>query len=211
MTIVTAPDLSKKSARNDSVIIQQFESNTNANVSTKLVKVVVPQTTISSSAPSSSIKMLSSGDGLASALRIPTKIQLTKPLYVPSTKNDKTSLISSTPTHSISHEQQNLLLSSSTGVFDIAADITEKQKQTIVDYHSSATLPPTPPPPVIDNNSSNIRQVLSHKSNNQIEEKQKINEIPTIVVKSKRRVINLSFLSITLLVLSEHDKELEKY
>ncbi|CAF3341930.1 unnamed protein product [Rotaria sp. Silwood1] len=189
MTIVTTPDLSKKSTRTDNVIIQQFDGNINSNSSTKLVKLVVPQSTISSS---SSIKMLSSGDGLASALRIPTKIQLTKTLYVPSTKNDKTtSLSSSTSTHSINHEQQPFLPSSSisTTLLDIPIDMTEKQppqqqQQSDVDYHSSTTLPPTPPPPVIDNNNSNVRNVLSHTSNKHKEEQEKNNEIPTIIIKA---------------------------
>ncbi|CAF2473836.1 unnamed protein product [Rotaria sp. Silwood2] len=188
MTIVTTPDLSKKSARTDNVIIQQLDGNINSNSSTKLVKLVVPQSTISSS--SSSIKMLSSGDGLASALRIPTKIQLTKTLYVPSARNDKTaSLISSTSTHSINHEQQTFLpssSSSSTTLLDIPIDMTEKQQQqqSRVDYHSSTTLPPTPPPPVIDNNNSNVRNVLSHTSNNHKEEQGKNNETPTIIIKA---------------------------
>ncbi|CAF3561581.1 unnamed protein product [Rotaria sordida] len=178
MTIVTTPDLSKKSTRTDNVIIQQLDGNINSNSSTKLVKLVVPQSTISSS---SSIKMLSSGDGLASALRIPTKIQLTKPLYVQSTKNEKTS------THSINHHEQQICLSSSTTSLDIPIDMTEKQQQqSVVDYNSSTTLPPTPPPPVIDNNnnSSNVRNVLSHTSNNQKQEQEKNNEIPTIIIKA---------------------------
>jgi hypothetical protein len=124
MTIVTTPDLSKKSLIKDNVIIQQIDGN--SNNSTKLVKVVGSQSTIASS----SIKMLSSGDGgVASALRVPTKIQLTKTLFVSSAKpvDQNSSLISSTSNQSINEESN-------------------------VDYHSSTALPPTPPPPVIDNN-----------------------------------------------------------
>ncbi|CAF3317736.1 unnamed protein product [Rotaria socialis] len=188
MTIVTATDLSKKSARTESVIIQQHDGNIHPNSSTKLVKVVVPQAAISPSIPP--IKMLSSGDGLASALRIPTKIQLTKPLFVSSTKNDKTSsLFSSTSTHSINHRQQTLLHSSSTSSLDIPIDMREKQQQTVVDYHSSTTLPPTPPPPVIDNNNnSNVRTGLSHRSKSQIEGKQKSNEISTMIIKGSEDI-----------------------
>ncbi|CAF0777524.1 unnamed protein product [Adineta steineri] len=153
MTIVKTPDLSKKSIRTDNVIIQQSDGNINSNPSTKLVKLVVPQTTTISS--SSSIKMLSSGDGLASALRIPAKIQLTKTLFVSSVKNDETSsLISSA----------NLL------------DIQD----------NTPTLPPTPPPPVIDNTNSNIRNVLSHHTSNN--QQQKINEITTIDSKAIEEV-----------------------
>ncbi|CAM4740698.1 unnamed protein product [Rotaria magnacalcarata] len=182
MTIVTATDLSKKSARTESVIIQQYDGNIHPNSSTKLVKVVVPQTAISPSVPP--IKMLSSGDGLASALRIPTKIQLTKPLCVSSTKNDKISSFFSSPsTHSINHRPQTLLPSSSTSLLDIPIDMTEKQQQSVVDYHSSTALPPTPPPPVIDNNNSNVRTGLSYRSKSQIEGKQKSNEISTMIIK----------------------------
>ncbi len=169
MTIVTAPDLTKKSVRTDNVIIPQIDVNLNPNSSTKLVKLVVPPSTISSS---SSIKMLSNGDGLASALRVPTKIQLTKPLLISPGINDKTSsLISST---SINQEQLTLSPSSTT-LLDIPIDMTDKQSQSNIDYHSSTTLPPTPPPPVIDNTNSNIRNVKSHTSNNSQEEQQQNN------------------------------------
>jgi hypothetical protein len=154
MTIVTTPDLSNKSMIKDNLI------NINSNSSTKLVKLVVPQSTTTTS---SSIKMLSSGDGLASALRVPTKIQLTKTLFVSSTKNDKnSSLISS------NHSEQLTFSPTSTTLLDVPIDITEKQ-QSVVDYHSSTTLPPTPPPPVIDNANSNVRKI-----NNQQE---KLNDI----------------------------------
>ncbi|UJR33760.1 hypothetical protein I4U23_021187 [Adineta vaga] len=148
MTIVkTTSELSKKSLRKDNVIIQQLDGNLNSNSSTKLVKLVVPQAT-----NSSSIKMLSSGDGLASALRIPTKIQLTKTLFVSSAKTEKSSsVISST---SLRHNQ--LILSSSLATNLL--DITDNQS-SMTDYHSSTTLPPTPPPPVIDNTNSNLRNV----------------------------------------------------
>jgi hypothetical protein len=73
--ILTSSDLTKKSQRPDNnVIIQQTDGK--SNIEPKLVKLVVPQSINSSS----SIKMLSNGDGLSSALRIPTKIQLTKTL-----------------------------------------------------------------------------------------------------------------------------------
>jgi hypothetical protein len=68
--------------------------------------------------------MLSNGDGLSSALRIPTKIQLTKTLSVSSAQNENNSFLNST--------------SSS------MTDITEKP-QTALDY------PLTPPPIIIDN------------------------------------------------------------
>jgi len=169
MTIVTTPDLSNKSMIKDNLI------NINSNSSTKLVKLVVPQSTAATTS-SSSIKMLSSGDGLASALRVPTKIQLTKTLFVSSTKNDKnSSLISSI------HQEQLTFSPSSTTLLDIPIDITEKQQQeqqSVVDYHSSTRLPPTPPPPVIDNTNSNVR-----KTNNQEEEEK--NQISTINIKSK--------------------------
>jgi hypothetical protein len=170
MTIVTTPNLSKKSMRTDTnVIVQQFDGNINP----KLVKLVVPQSTNSSS----SIKMLSSGDGLASALRVPTKIQLTKTSLVSSIQNEKiSSLISST---SINQEQ-------STSSFDIPIDMTEKQ-QSGTDYHSSTTLPLTPPPPVIDNTNPNV---LSRSSNQQ-EEQEKINDISTINTKGMRKTNDL--------------------
>lgn len=178
MAIVTAPDLSKKSLRTDNVIIQQLDGNLNANSSTKLVKLVVPQSTIPTPS-ASSIKMLSSGDGLASALRIPTKIHLTKTSIVSSTNNESNaSIISST--HSMSHEQQTFSPSASaTSLIDIPVDVTEKQQSS--DYHSSTTLPPTPPPPVIDNTDSNIRNVLSQNLNNPKEEQEKSNEVPKII------------------------------
>ena len=133
MTIVTAPDLPKKSMVKDNVIIQQFDGN--CTNSTKLVKLVVPQT----AAASSSIKMLSSNDGYASALRVPTVIQLTKP--------------SSTKT-------EPLISSSSNILSDVSLDIIDKQ-QSVVDYRSSTSLPPTPPPPVIDRTNSNNQQTTS--------------------------------------------------
>ncbi len=174
MTIVTTPDLSKKSLIKDNVIIQQLDGNINSNSSTKLVKLVVPQST------TPSIKMLSSGDGFASALRVPTKIQLTKTLILSSTKNDKnSSLISSTLNHTISPEQ--LTHSPSSNILpDVPIDMTEKQQQSVVDYHPSTALPPTPPPPVIDNINSNVCT-----TNNQQKEQEKINEISTINIQSK--------------------------
>jgi hypothetical protein len=175
MTIVTTPDLSKNSMRTDNVIIQQTDGTLNPNSSTKLVKLVVPPSTATAS---SSIKMLSSGDSLASALRVPAKIQLTKPLFVSSGKTNKScsSLISS-----ITTQQQFTLSPSSltTTLLDIPIDMTDKQESNN-DYQSSTTLPPTPPPPVIDNTNSNIRNVLSHTSISQLEEQQKINEISTV-------------------------------
>jgi len=152
MTIVTTP----KSMIKDNVIIQQLDGN--SNNSTKLVKVVGPKSAIASS----SIKMLSSGDGgVASALRVPTKIQLTKTLFVSSTKSvdQNSSLISSTSNQSINEELNNLI----------------EQPKSNVNYHSSNTLPPTPPPPVIDN--SNVRT-----TNNQ---QQQTKDISIINIKSK--------------------------
>ncbi len=162
MTIVTTPDLSKKSLIKDNVIIQQIDGN--SNNSTKLVKVVGSQSTIASS----SIKMLSSGDGgVASALRVPTKIQLTKTLFVSSAKaaDQNSSLISSTSNQSINEESNNLS--------DIPIDILDRSKSN-VDYHSSTALPPTPPPPVIDTN--------ARTTNN---EQEKTKEISTINIKGK--------------------------
>ncbi|CAF0725056.1 unnamed protein product [Adineta ricciae] len=142
-------ELSKKSLRKDNVIIQQYDTNINSNSSTKLVKLIVPQTTNSLSP---SIKMLSSGDGLASALRIPTKIQLTKPLHVSSTRPEKSSaLISSANAH---QDQLILSPSSATNLLDVP-----DQQSVLGDYHSPTALPPTPPPPVIDNTNSNLRNV----------------------------------------------------
>lgn len=136
MTIVTASDLSKKSMVKDNVIIQQFDGN--CTNSTKLVKLVVPQT----AAASSSIKMLSSNDGYASALRVPTVIQLTKTSF---TKTEPNS---------------SLISSSSNILSDVSLDIIDKQ-QSAVDYRSSTSLPPTPPPPVIDRMNSNNQQTTS--------------------------------------------------
>jgi hypothetical protein len=155
MTIVTTP----KSMIKDNVIIQQLDGN--SNNSTKLVKVVGPKSAIASS----SIKMLSSGDGgVASALRVPTKIQLTKTLFVSSTKSvdQNSSLISSTSNQSINEESLTL------------NNLIEQPKSN-VNYHSSNTLPPTPPPPVIDN--SNVRT-----TNNQ---QQQTKDISIINIKSK--------------------------
>ena len=186
MTIVTTPDLSKKSMRTDNVIIQQIDGNINSNSSTKLVKLVGPPSN------SSSIKMLSNADGLASALRVPTKIQLTKTLFVSSETNDKTSLISSTSTHAINQEQLTLSPSSSTILLDIPIDLTDKQSQSSIDYQSTTTLPPTPPPPVIDNTSSNSQNVLSHT---QQEEQQNLTENSTDKGMKKEKQF-LSFRSV---------------
>lgn len=159
MTIVkNNSELSKKSLRNDNVIIQQYDANINSNSSAKLVKLVVPQTTNSLSP---SIKMLSSGDGLASALRIPTKIQLTKPLLVSSSRTEKSSsLISSTHIH---QDQLILSPSSSANLLDVP-----DQQSVLGEYHSPTALPLTPPPPVIDNTNSNLRNVsdTSRKKSN---------------------------------------------
>jgi hypothetical protein len=149
MTIVTSPDLSKKSMIKDNVIIQQFDGN--SNNSTKVVKLVVPQS-------SSSIKMLSSNDGLASALRVPTKIQLTKTLLLSSTKTE-----------------QNSLSITSNNLLDIPNDITKQEQSVVDEYHSSTTLPPTPPPPIIDNNTNS--SVQKHE--------EKTKKISTINIKGK--------------------------
>ena len=132
MTIVAAPDLSKKSVVTDNVIIQQSDGN--GTNSAKLLKLVNPQS-------ASAIKMLSSNNGLASALRVPAVIQLTKTSPPSSTKTDgNSSLISSSSSNTLS---------------DVSIDITDKQ-QSLVDYRSSTSLPPTPPPPVLDRTHSNI-------------------------------------------------------
>lgn len=137
MTLATAQDLSKKSAVKDNMIIQQFDGN--CTNSTKLLKLVVPQPTV---AASSSIKMLSSNDGYASALRVPTVIQLTKPS---STKNEL---------------NPSLISSSSNILSDVSLD-TIDQEQSAVDYRSSTSLPPTPPPPVLDRTNSTAQQTTS--------------------------------------------------
>ena len=185
MAVTTTSDLLNKSMRTDNINIQQFAGNINANSSTKLVKLVVPQsTTSSSSSSSSSIKMLSNGDGLASALRIPTKIQLTKTLLASSEKNNtNSSLISSTLTNGISQEQLTLSPSLTATLFDVSADLIEKQQQSIADNQSSTTLPPTPPPPVVDNTTKNNRNALD----SQKEERQKKNEISSTVIKGRRK------------------------
>ncbi len=140
--IITSSDLTKKS----------FRSNNNS--STKLLKLVVPKSTNCSS----SIKMLTNGDGLSSALRIPTKIQLTKTLSSSSlTQNENNSLLISTSNLSINQEQLNNQFSS--------MDIIEKQQSVVVDY------PLTPPPPIIDN---------SHKTN-QINDNNKSRSIFLII------------------------------
>ena len=174
MTVVTASDLSKKAARpENNVIIQQADGTINPNNSAKLVKLVAPPLNYSS--PASSIKMLSSGDGLASALRVPTKIQLTKPLFVSPAHNKEksSSLISTVSSHSINQEQSTLSPSSMATLLDIPLDMTEKQQQqqqqqhqqkSAVDYHPSTTLPPTPPPPIVDQTHANIRVAYSHLS-----------------------------------------------
>lgn len=137
MTLVTAQDLSKKSAVKDNVIIQQFDGN--CTNSTKLLKLVVPQAPV---AASSSIKMLSSNDGYASALRVPTVIQLTKPS---STKSDS---------------NPSLISSSSNILSEISLDTIDKE-QSAIDYRSSTSLPPTPPPPVLDRTNSAPQQTTS--------------------------------------------------
>ena len=159
MTIVTAPDLSKKSLVKDNVIIQQIDSN--STNPTKLVKFVGSQSTLASS----SIKMLSSGDGgVASALRVPTKIQLTKTRLLSSAKSvdQNSSSISSTSNQSIAEESNHLS--------DVSIDILEKPNSN-VKYHSATALPPTPPPPVLDNRIHT--------------EQEKSKEVSTINTKSK--------------------------
>lgn len=166
--MVVSSSVSKK----DNVIIQQIDSNLQTHASTKLVKLVVPQST-------SSIKMLSSGDGLASALRVPTKIQLTKTLFVSSTKTDT---ISST----MNQDQSILLPLIAANGFEDLAD-----KQAMVDYHSSTALPPTPPPPVIDDRNSNIPEHEdddedpSHPEQEQAEHEEKSHENSTNTNSSK--------------------------
>jgi len=128
--ILTSSDLTQKSRRPDNnVIIQQTDGK--SNIEPKLVKLVVPQSINSSS----SIKMLSNGDGLSSALRIPTKIQLTKTLAASTLSINQEQL----------NEQQQILPSTT-------VDITEKQR-SVVDY------PPTPPPPVVDNRNLNVHML----------------------------------------------------
>ena len=115
--------------RTDShVLVQQFDANQTPVKSAKVVKLMVSPLT---NLLSPSIKMLSNGDGLSSALRVPTKIQLTK-----------TSLMAA------AHQ----LKTSSSPVQIPARETSEQQSiEPVVDYHpSTAALPPTPPPPVID-------------------------------------------------------------
>ena len=169
MAIVTAPDLSKKSMRTESnVIIQQLDGNVNNNNSTRVVKLVVPTSNNSSSLStvnSPSIKMLSSGDGLASALRVPTKIQLTKTSYTTGINSQKSvSLISSISHHSV-HQEQSVLSPTSTVLLDIPIETAEKQQQSVVDYHTTTALPPTPPPPVLDQSNSETTNKLFRRFN----------------------------------------------
>ena len=173
VTLVTASDLSKKAARpENNVIIQQADGTINPNNSANLVKLVAPPSNYSS--PASSIKMLSSGDVFSSALRVPTKIHLTKPLFVSSAHNKEksSSLISTVPSHAINQEQSTLSSSSTATLLDIPVDMTEKQQQqqqqhqqkSVADYHPSTTLPPTPPPPIVDQTHANTRVAYSHLS-----------------------------------------------
>jgi hypothetical protein len=91
--------------------------------------------------------MLSNGDGLSSALRIPTKIQLTKTLSASSL--------------SINQEQQQILPSTT-------VDIQEKQR-SVVDY------PPTPPPPVVDNRNLNVHMLNKPNEQDPVKEHTMIN------------------------------------
>jgi len=145
--ILTSSDLTQKSRRPDNnVIIQQTDGK--SNIEPKLVKLVVPQSINSSS----SIKMLSNGDGLSSALRIPTKIQLTKTLSASSLSINQEQL----------NEQQQQILSSTT------VNITEKQR-SVVDY------PPTPPPPVVDNRNLNVHMLNKPNEQDPVKEHTMIN------------------------------------
>ncbi|CAF1021901.1 unnamed protein product [Adineta steineri] len=139
--IITSSNLAKQTLRSDnnSVIIQQ--ANGKSNLSAKIFKVVVPQ----------AIKMLTNGDGLSSALRIPTKIQLTK---------------TSSPIFAINQEQlndQHQILSATT------IDIREKQ-QSVVDYPLT---PPPPPPSIIDigNTNPHLLKQDSIKESNMVNNK----------------------------------------
>ncbi|UJR13519.1 hypothetical protein I4U23_000533 [Adineta vaga] len=135
--LMTSADTTTKSSRSDNnVIIQQTDSK--SNTSTKFVKLLVPQ----------SIKMLSNAGGLSSALRIPTKIQLTKTL----------------PISSIQNEDQSSVLSSTI--------VIRSEQQSVVDY------PLTPPPPpviiVVENKNMNSNQVkedttMNNKRNEEID------------------------------------------
>ncbi|CAF1160224.1 unnamed protein product [Adineta steineri] len=140
--IITSSNLAKQTLRSDnnSVIIQQ--ANGKSNLSAKIFKVVVPQ----------AIKMLTNGDGLSSALRIPTKIQLTK---------------TSSPIFAINQEQlndQHQILSATT------IDIREKQ-QSVVDYPLT---PPPPPPSIIDigNTNPHLLKQDSIKESNMVNNKE---------------------------------------
>ena len=113
--------------RTDShVIVQQVDANLTAAKSARVVKLMVPSLT---NLLSPSIKMLSNADGLASALRVPTKIQLTK--------TSSTSV--ETPARETSEQQQT--------------------EPVVEYHPSIAALPPTPPPPVIDHTSTNGHHV----------------------------------------------------
>ena len=195
MTMSTMSNSSNgTTTRTDNVIIQQVDGNINANCPTKLVKLLVPSSKTSSSS-SSSIKMLSRGDGLASALRTPTKIQLTKPLLTSSSKNNETSI-----------------LSTSTSLLDIPAELNEKQLQSVGPSQSSNTLPPTPPPPVIDHMHRNVRTALFRTSNHQKEDKQKTNEMHSMFFKgmNKKIVLVENILSIDLFDLYIYKNDINK-
>lgn len=161
---VTSSDITKTCLRRDNnVIIQTMDGSlaNKSNTSTKLVKLVVPQSTNSSS----SIKMLSNCDGLSSALRIPTKIQLTKTLSISSTFNENNSFLISKPNLLLNQKQFN---DQHEAVTSPIIDIKESQQQSTVDY------PPTPPPPIVDHRNSN-----SHTPN-KINERDRSNEATTM-------------------------------
>lgn len=180
MTIFAGTDPSKKPTRaENSVIIQQIDGNSNITSSTRLLTLVVPQSNnvLSSSAvTSSSIKMLSHGDGFASALRVPTKIQLTKTSYASSQHGDKNSSVISSLSNLSIHQEQTSLSSNSNALIDIPIETTERQQPVMIDYPSSTTLPPTPPPPVLDQANSRNGNKFSRPSNmthqHQVEQEQ---------------------------------------
>ena len=110
----------------NALVLQQADRTLNSP-SLKFLKIVATQATHSSP----SIKMLSTGDGLSSALRVPTKIQLTKAPVVSSTPDE--------------HSAPRSLSSASLPPIESNAG---DPRSSLADY------PPTPPPPVTDHSHS---------------------------------------------------------
>ena len=148
----------------NALVVQQTDRSLDSS-SLKFLKIVASQATHSSS----SIKMLSTGDGLSSALRVPTKIQLTKAPVVSSASDE--------------HSAPRRLSSASLSPIEPNAD---DQRSTLADY------PPTPPPPVTDPSHSKL-----HTSMRTEHEDQKNGILPNDskgMKRTRREKIDFSFL-----------------